>query len=191
MQRNYRIAVLPGDGIGPEVIEGAVLVLKALMQSDPGLKLELNTGLVGEPAYEKYGNPLPEETLALVKESNAILYGAVGKLATPVTKPLRQDFELFANVRPAYSFDGVPSLQKNVDIVIVRENTEDVYKGVGYRVDDSFVQLRIFTKKGMERIIRYAFEYARREHRKSVLLAHKAPVIEYTDKPFLGPLSGN
>jgi 3-isopropylmalate dehydrogenase len=79
MERNYKIAVLPGDGIGPEVIDGALVVLRALMACDPGLKLELTRGDVGEPAYEKYGNPLPEETLALMRESNAILFGAVGK----------------------------------------------------------------------------------------------------------------
>jgi isocitrate dehydrogenase (NAD+) len=186
MERNYKIAVLPGDGIGPEVIDGALVVLRALMACDPGLKLELTRGDVGEPAYEKYGNPLPEETLALMRESNAILFGAVGKFATPVILPMRQKFELFANVRPAYTFEGVPALQKNVDIIIIRENTEDVYKGVGYSIDDSsFVALRIFTRKGMERIIRYAFEFARREGRKSVLLAHKAPVILHTDLPFL------
>jgi isopropylmalate/isohomocitrate dehydrogenase-like protein len=186
MQRRYRIAVLPGDGIGPEVIDGAVLVLRALMQTDPGLKLDLTMGDVGEPAYEKYGNPLPEETLALIKGSEAVLFGAVGKFATPVLLPMRQKFELYANVRPAYTFEGVPALQKHVDIVVIRENTEDVYKGIGYAVDDtSFVALRIFTRKGMERIIRYAFEFARREGRKSVLLAHKAPVILHTDLPFL------
>jgi isopropylmalate/isohomocitrate dehydrogenase-like protein len=186
MERRYEIAVLPGDGIGPEVIDGAIMVLRSLMQSDPALKLELTMGDVGEPAYEKYGNPLPEETLRLVKKSNAVLFGAVGKLATPVILPMRQKFELYANVRPAYTFEGVPALQKNVDIIIIRENTEDVYKGIGYSIDDaSFVALRLFTRKGMERIIRYAFEFARREKRKSVLLAHKAPVILHTDLPFL------
>lgn len=186
MKRNHKIAVLPGDGIGPEVIDGAVAVLKAVMRANPDLKLELTKGDVGEPAYEKYGNALPEETLALIRESKAALFGAVGKLATSVVLPLRQRFDLFANVRPAYTFEGVPALQKNVDIIVIRENTEDVYKGVGYSIDDSsHVALRIFTKKGMERIIRYAFEYARREGRKSVLLAHKAPVILYTDLPFL------
>ena len=186
MERRYEIAVLPGDGIGPEVIDGAITVLRSLMQSDPGLKLELTMGDVGDPAHERYGNPLPEETLALVKKSNAVLFGAVGKFATPVILPMRQKFELFANVRPAYTFEGVPALQKNVDIIIIRENTEDVYKGIGYSIDDaSFVALRLFTRKGMERIIRYAFEFARRERRGSVLLAHKAPVILHTDLPFL------
>ncbi len=148
MKRTHKIAVLPGDGIGPEVVEGAVIVLKAVMRTDPDLKLELTRGDVGEPAYEKYGNALPEETLALIRESNAALFGAVGRLATSVVLPLRQHFDLFANVRPAYSFQGVPSLQKNVDIIVIRENTEDVYKGIGYSIDDSsHVALRIFTKE--------------------------------------------
>jgi isocitrate dehydrogenase (NAD+) len=186
MERRHKIAVIPGDGIGPEVIEGAVVVLKASMRTDPDLKLELTRGDVGEPAYERYGNPLPEESLKLIRESKAVLFGAVGRFATSVILPIRQQFDLFANVRPAYTFEGVPALQKNVDIIIVRENTEDVYKGIGYSIDDThFVALRLFTKRGMQRIVRYAFELARREGRKSVLLAHKAPVITHTDLPFL------
>ena len=186
MERRYKIAVLPGDGIGPEVIDGAVAVLKSVMMKDPELKLELIPADVGEPAYEKYGNPLPPETVELIKASHAVLFGAVGKYATSVILPMRQKFELFANVRPAYTFEGVPAIQKDVDIVIIRENTEDVYKGIGYNIDQSsFVALRLFTAKGMERIIRYSFEFARRERRKSVLLAHKAPVIQHTDLPFL------
>jgi isocitrate/isopropylmalate dehydrogenase len=156
------------------------------MRVDPDLKLDLTRGEVGEPAYEKYGNALPEESLELIRKSKAVLFGAVGELATHVVLPLRQQFDLFANVRPAYTFEGVPALQKKVDIVIVRENTEDVYKGIGYSIDDThFVALRLFTKRGMQRIIRYAFELARREGRRSVLLAHKAPVITHTDLPFL------
>jgi isocitrate/isopropylmalate dehydrogenase len=137
MERRHKIAVIPGDGIGPEVIEGAVVVLKALMRVDPDLKLDLTRGEVGEPAYEKYGNALPEESLELIRKSKAVLFGAVGELATHVVLPLRQQFDLFANVRPAYTFEGVPALQKKVDIVIVRENTEDVYKGIGYSIDDT------------------------------------------------------
>ncbi|MFH1491342.1 MAG: isocitrate/isopropylmalate dehydrogenase family protein [Pseudomonadota bacterium] len=186
MERRYKIAVIPGDGIGPEVVEGAVTVLEALMRQDPELRLEFKRGDVGEPAYEKFGDPLPEESLELIKASDAVLFGAVGKFATQVVLPLRQKFDLYANVRTAFAFEGVPALQKDVDIIIVRENTEDIYKGIGYSVDDeTFVTLRLFTRKGMERIIRYAFELARREGRKSVLLAHKAPVITHTDQPFL------
>jgi isopropylmalate/isohomocitrate dehydrogenase-like protein len=185
-ERKHKIAVVPGDGIGPEVINAAVVVLQAVMRADPGLKLELTPGDAGEPAYKKYGNPLPPETLELLKASDAVLFGAVGKFASPVILPIRQRFDLFANVRPAFTFEGVPALQKDVDIIIVRENTEDVYKGIGYAIDDeAFVSLRLFTKKGMQRIVRYAFELARREGRKSVLLAHKAPVIIHTDQPFL------
>jgi isocitrate dehydrogenase (NAD+) len=186
MERKYRIAVIPGDGVGPEVIEASILVLNALMEIEPELKLDLIKGDVGELAFEKYGNPFPDETLQLIKGAKAVLFGAVGKYGREVILPLRQGFDLFANVRPLYTFTGVPSLRQNADIIIVRENTEDVYKGIGYCIDDSqFVALRIFTKKGMERIIRYAFELAKQEGRKSVLLAHKAPVIPHTDLPFL------
>lgn len=186
MVRKHKIAVIPGDGIGPEVIDAAVAVLEAVMSADSNLKLELTPGDVGEPAYHKYENPLPPETLELLKASDAVLFGAVGKFATPVILPIRQQFDLFANVRTAFTFEGVPALQKDVDIIIVRENTEDVYKGIGYAIDDeTYVSLRLFTKKGMQRIIRYAFELARVQGRKSVLLAHKAPVIIHTDQPFL------
>jgi isocitrate dehydrogenase (NAD+) len=186
MVRKYKIAVLPGDGVGIEVIEASLQVLRALMQVEHELKLELLIRDVGQPAFEKYGNAFPEETFQVIKECNAILFGAVGKFGREVILPLRQGFDLFANIRPAYAFTGVSSVRQNVDIIIVRENTEDVYKGVGYSIDDSqFVSLRIFTKKGMERIIRYAFDLAKREGRRSVLLAHKAPVIPHTDQIFL------
>lgn len=186
MVRKYKIAVLPGDGVGIEVIEASLQVLRALMQVEHELKLELLIRDVGEPAFEKYGNAFPEETFQVIKECNAILFGAVGRFGREVILPLRQGFDLFANIRPVYAFTGVSSVRQNVDIIIVRENTEDVYKGVGYSIDDSqFVSLRIFTKKGMERIIRYAFDLAMREGRRSVLLAHKAPVIPHTDQIFL------
>lgn len=186
MEKTYKIGVIPGDGIGPEVIEASIQVLNVLVETDPNIKLEFLMGDAGEPAHKKYGNPLPEETLQLIRESNAVLFGAVGTFASDVILPIRQDFDLFANVRPIYALPGVPCLRKDVDIVIVRENTEDLYKGIGYSIDDAyFVSLRIFTKKGMERIIRYAFELAKRESRKSVLLAHKAPVILHTDLKFL------
>ena len=186
MVRKYKIAVLPGDGVGIEVIEASLQVLRALMQVERELKLELIIRDVGEPAFEKYGNAFPEETFQIIKECNAVLFGAVGKFGREVILPLRQGFDLFANIRPVYAFPGIPSLRQNVDIIIVRENTEDVYKGVGYSVDGSqFVSLRIFTKHGMERIIRYAFDLTKREGRRSVLLAHKAPVIPHTDQIFL------
>lgn len=182
----HKIAVLPGDGIGPEVIEAAVLVLESLMEANRDLRLEIRRGEVGEPAHERCGNPLPVATVELIESSDAVLFGAVGKFATDVVLPIRQRFDLYANVRRAFAFGGVPALKRDVDIVIVRENTEDVYKGIGYSIDDStFVTLRVFTRKRMERITRYAFELARREGRKSVLLAHKAPVIVHTDLPFL------
>jgi isocitrate dehydrogenase (NAD+) len=186
MERKHSIAVIPGDGVGPEVIHASLIVLRAVMEKDPQLKLDLKMGDVGEPAFEKYGDPFPEETQKLLRGSKAILFGAVGKFGREVILPLRQGFDLFANVRPAVTYTGIPSLKQNVDILIVRENTEDVYKGIGYTIDDDqYVALRIFTKKGMERIIRYAFGLAKREGRKSVLLAHKAPVVPYTDLPFL------
>ncbi len=186
MERKYQIAVIPGDGVGLEVTEAALIVLESVMEVDPELKLELIRADVGEPAFEKYGDPFPEKTVKVINESKAILFGAVGKFGREVILPLRQQYDLFVNLRIVYAFPGVPSLRQKVDILIVRENSEDVYKGVGYSVDNSqFVSLRIFTKKGMERIIRYAFELAKREGRKSVLLAHKAPVIPHTDLIFL------
>ncbi len=170
-----KIVVIPGDGIGKEVMEAAMLVLKEL-----DLPFEYIYMEAGDECAEKYGTPLPEETLQACKECDAVLFGAVGETAADVIVKLRFELETFANVRPAKSFRGVKALYDNIDIVIVRENTECLYKGFEFEFDGVAEAVRIITRKGSERIARFAFELAKRERRKKVTVLHKANVMKKT-----------
>ncbi|ADC66257.1 isopropylmalate/isohomocitrate dehydrogenase [Ferroglobus placidus DSM 10642] len=170
-----RIAVIPGDGIGKEVTEAAMLILENLDLPFEYVWLE-----AGDEAEKKYGKPLPDETLEEVKRCKAVLFGAAGETAADVIVKLRQELETYANVRPAKSFEGVKSIHKNVDMVIVRENTECLYKGIEFEVDGVAEAVRIISRKASERIVRFAFELAKREKRKRVTALHKANVMRKT-----------
>ena len=170
-----KIVVIPGDGIGKEVVPATLHILRGF-----DLPFEYVYAEAGDECFEKYGTPLPEETLELCKESDAILFGAVGETAADVIVKLRQELDLFANVRPAKSMRGVKCLYDNVDLVVVRENTECLYKGYEFDVGDSAVAMRVITRKGCERIVRFAFEFAKREGRKRVTALHKANVLKKT-----------
>lgn len=170
-----RVVVIPGDGIGKEVMDAAMLVLE---------KLDLPFDYVwmdaGDEAEKKYGKALPDETLEEAKKSDAVLFGAAGETAADVIVKLRFELETFANIRPAKSFPGVKCLYDDVDMVIVRENTECLYRGLEYEADGVTAATRIITRKASERIIRYAFELARKEGRKKVTALHKANVLRKT-----------
>ena len=170
-----KIVVIPGDGIGKEVMDAAMLVLNEL-----DLPFEYVYMEAGDECAKKHGTPLPEETLQACKECDAVLFGAVGETAADVIVRLRFELETFANVRPARSFKGVKALYDDVDIVIVRENTECLYKGFEFEFDGVAEAIRIITRKGSERIARFAFELARREGRKKVTVLHKANVMKKT-----------
>ncbi len=171
-----RITVIPGDGIGKEVMDAAMLVLNKLDLPFDYIWME-----AGDEAKEKYGKALPDETLEECKRSDAVLFGAAGETAADVIVRLRFELETFANIRPAKSFKGVKALYDNVDIVIVRENTECLYKGFEFNVADGVAEgIRVITRKASERIARYAFELARREGRKKVTALHKANVMKKT-----------
>lgn len=171
-----RIAVIPGDGIGKEVMEAALFILEKL-----DLPFEFVFLEAGDEAQRKYGKALPDETLEEVKKSKAVLFGAAGETAADVIVRLRRELDTFANVRPARSFEGVKSIHKNVDMVIVRENTECLYKGLEFEVADGVTEsIRVITKRASERIIRYAFELAKREGRRKVTALHKANVMKKT-----------
>jgi len=169
-----KIAVIPGDGIGREVISATLHILQNL-----DLPFEYVYAEAGDECMRKFGVPLPDETLEICRESDAILFGAVGETAADVIVRLRQELDLFANVRPAKSIRGVNCLY-DVDIVVVRENTECLYKGYEFEVGDSAVAMRVITRRGCERIVRFAFEFARREGRKRVTALHKANVLKKT-----------
>ena len=165
-------------------MQATVRTLRSLAQKT-GLQLEFTRLMAGDEHKEKTGVALPLETVEGVKAADACLFAAVGNTAKEVILPLRQDLGLYANLRPAKAYPGVPALRPNTDIMIVRENTECLYKMVGYRGDDFGVNLRIITSQASERIARYAFEYAKKNARRKVTAVHKANVLDYTDNVFL------
>lgn len=180
----YRIAVIPGDGIGPEVTSATLPILEALAEG-LDLDFEFVTLQAGDRAKEELGEALPKETIMGVERCDACLFAAVGETASEVILPLRQRLDLYANVRPAKVYPNIPAIAERADLVIVRENTEDLYRRVGFRGRDWGVALRIITRYASERIARYAFELARREGRRRVTSVHKANVLDYTDDIFL------
>ena len=181
----YRIVLIPGDGIGPEVTAAAQRVVDAT-----GLDIKWEAHLAGQAALDAVGTPLPAETLAAVRSADATLKGPT---ATPsgtgfrsVNVELRQKLQLYANYRPAQSLPGVPSRYENVDLIVVRENTEGLYSGLEHEVVPGVVEsLRVVTEAASERIARFAFETARRQGRKRVTCVHKANILKLSDGLFL------
>ncbi len=181
------VTLIEGDGIGPEIAAAMVRALDAA-----GGKIAWERADAGAGAVHKHGDPLPQATIDSIKKNQLALKGP---LATPsgggyrsVNVTLRQTFDLYANVRPVQTIPGVPSRYTGVDLVIVRENTEDLYAGVEPSIDPrrtAAESIAIITKFGSERIIRYAFEYARREKRKKVTLVHKANILKMSNGLFL------
>lgn len=170
-----RIAVIPGDGIGKEVMDATMLILERL---DLPFRYEFYEA--GDEAERKYGAALPEDTLDGCKNSDAVLFGAAGESAADVIVRLRQELNTFANVRPAKALKGIKCLYPNLDIVIVRENTECLYRGFEFEFDGMAEAVRVITKRASEKIARYAFELAKREGRKRVTALHKANVMKKT-----------
>lgn len=181
MRKVHKIGVMPGEGIGKDVIKAALMVLETLNDVWQETALDLVVLDVGEDAVKKYGVPFPNETFEALKQSKAALFGAAGP--GPVISRFRKGFNLYANVRPIKALPGIHAIQPGADFIIVRENTEGLYGRVGYIDGDHYVNLRIFTRKGMERIIRFSFELALNEDRKKVTFAHKAHVLTFTDEP--------
>ncbi|MBS7605065.1 MAG: isocitrate/isopropylmalate dehydrogenase family protein [Candidatus Bathyarchaeia archaeon] len=175
----YSIALIPGDGIGPELTEATMIVLKAV-QKKIGLDLEFIELEAGDACYSRRGVALPEETIEGIRRSHVCLKGPVGETAADVIVKLRLMFDLYANIRPIKSYPSTPSLRDDIDMVIVRENTEDVYKGFEFKInEDTAVALRVITRRGCERIARKAFEMALKRRRK-VTAVHKANVMRVT-----------
>jgi isocitrate dehydrogenase (NAD+) len=179
------VTLLPGDGIGPEVSEAAVRVLEAA-----GAEIEWERHIAGREALEKYGNPLPPEVLESIRRNRLALKGPitteVGKGFKSINVQLRQELDLYANLRPARSLPSIPSRFEGVDLVVVRENTEDLYSGLEHIVVPGVVEsLKIITEKASLRIARFAFEYSRRHGRKRVTAVHKANIMKLSDGLFL------
>ena len=181
------VTLIEGDGIGPEISAATVRAIEAA-----GGKLVWERADAGAGAVAKHGDPLPQATIDSIKRNALALKGP---LATPsgggyrsVNVTLRQQFDLYANVRPAKTLAGVPSRYTNVDLVIVRENTEDLYAGVEHYVDTrrtAAESIAIITRFGSERVTTYAFEFARAHGRKKVTLVHKANILKMSNGLFL------
>lgn len=183
MNEMFRVAVIEGDGIGPEVLAAARVVLEKVL-SKYGLSIEVKHVEAGDVAVSKYGEALPESSWNIIKTCDAILKGPVGESAGEVVVKIRRGLDLYANIRPAKTFPGVKALKPGIDLVIVRENTEDVYIRAEYMLTDGVsVALRLVTKRASERIARKAFELARSRRRK-VTVVHKANVLTVTDGLF-------
>ena len=175
----YKIAVIPGDGIGKEVMEATLHVLEAI-----DVEFDYIFADAGDEYMEKTGVALPQETVDIVKSSQACLFGAAGESAADVIVKMRQELDLYVNLRPVKSYPGTKSLFDNLDFVIVRENTEGLYIGLEEETEEGATALRVTTRKAAEKICKYAFEYAKKTGRKKVTAVHKANVLKKTDGLF-------
>src|SRR5438309_7386170 len=181
----YKITLIPGDGIGPEVTRAAVRVLEAT-----GLKFEWETFQAGAEAYEKYHEYIPKELIESIERTGV---GLKGPVATPIAGgfasinvALRKKFELYANFRPIRNLPHIPTRYPDVDLIIVRENTEGEYVGIEHEVVPGVVEsLKIITEKASTRIGQFAFRYARDFKRKKVHAIHKANIMKMSDGLFL------
>lgn len=181
----HNITLIKGDGIGPEVISSVIKIIEAT-----GVEINWESVEAGNKTMASQGTPLPKNVVDSIKKNKIALKGPVttpiGQGFRSINVELRQSLNLFANIRPIKSYIGVDSIHKDVDIVIVRENTEDLYAGIEHMVgEDAAESIKIITRKASERICRYAFEFARKEGRKKVTLAHKANIMKLSDGLFL------
>jgi 3-isopropylmalate dehydrogenase len=183
-RKGYSIALIEGDGVGPEISKASLLVLDALREK-LGLDLRVADAPAGDDCKKKEGVPLPESSVKTIRAADACLKAPVGETAADVIVRLRQMLDLYANIRPAKSLPGVPSLDPGIDMVIVRENTEDLYKGQEFEFDGGVVALRTITRSASERIARYAFEMAeQRKGARKVTAVHKSNVLRMSDGLF-------
>lgn len=181
----HKVTLIPGDGIGPEIVEAARRVIEAT-----GVEIEWEVVEAGEAVILSFGTPLPAHVLESIRRNRVALKGPittpVGKGFRSINVTLRQELNLYANVRPARTLPGIASRYENVDLIVVRENTEDLYAGIEHQVgSDAAESIKIITRQASLRVARYAFELARREHRKKVTCVHKANIMKLTDGLFL------
>jgi isocitrate dehydrogenase (NAD+) len=181
----HTITLIPGDGIGPEVTFSVVQILESA-----GLDVHWEQFAAGANALSEYGTTLPAPMLASIRKNKIALKGPlttpIGEGFTSVNVGLRKALQLYANLRPVWNLPSVPSRFQNVDLVIVRENTEDLYSGLEHEVVPGVVEsLKIITEEASTRIARFAFEYARRHRRKRVTAVHKANIMKLSDGLFI------
>jgi isocitrate dehydrogenase (NAD+) len=201
----YTITLLPGDGVGPEITEATTRALEAT-----GVAIKWDIRQVGEAALKKYGTPLPQEVLNSIRKNKVALKGPVttpvGTGFRSVNVALRQELDLYTCLRPCKSYPGIKSRYENIDIVVVRENTEDLYAGIEFKkgadntkeliefIDDklkkkitptSGISIKPISERASRRIVTFAFEYARANGRKKITCGHKANIMKFTDGLFL------
>lgn len=179
-ENKYKIAIIPGDGIGSEVMEATISVLNEL-----DIDFDYTYGEAGDACLEKTGSALPQETIDIVRNADACLFGAAGETAADVIVKLRQEMKMFANLRPVKSYPNTNSLSENIDFMIVRENTEGLYIADKEEfTDDGAIAKRVITREAEERIIDYAFQYAKENGKSKVTGVHKANVLKKSDGLF-------
>ena len=183
----HNITLIKGDGIGPSIMDEAVKIIDA-----SGAKINWEKTHAGLGAFEVFGTPIPDETMESIDRTRLAFKGPlttpIGAGFRSINVALRQKYDLYANVRPAKSWHGVKTRYDKVDIVIVRENTEGLYAGLEHYLTpkkDSAESIAVVTRVASERIIDYAFKYARDNHRKKVTVCHKANILKYTQGLFL------
>jgi isocitrate dehydrogenase (NAD+) len=182
---SWEITLIPGDGIGPEVTGATVRVLKEL-----GVDINWDSQRAGIEALEEDGDPLPSRVVESIQRSGVALKGPVttpiGKGFQSINVQIRKELDLFANLRPVFSLEGVPSRWEGVDLVVVRENTEGLYSGLEHEVVPGVMEsLKIITREASTRISRFAFDYARKNQRSTVTVVHKANIMKLSDGLFL------
>lgn len=184
----HRLTLIPGDGIGPEITKATTRVIE-----HSGVQIEWEVVEAGMTALEKYRDPLPVEVVESISRNKVALKGPlttpVGKGFRSINVALRKEFELYVNQRPAKTFKGIKSLYfDHIDLIIFRENLEEFYSGIEHYIDSSrsaAETIGIITRRGSERILRYAFNYAMKNGRKKVTVVHKANILKFTGGLFL------
>ena len=185
MKKTHTITLIPGDGIGPEVTDAVVRILEAT-----GVKFEWERFAAGAGAYELHGEYIPKELVKSIERNCVALKGPVttpiGGGFASINVTLRQKFELFANFRPIKNLPGLETRYPNVDLIIIRENTEGLYVGLEHEVVPGVIEsLKVMTKKGCTRIAKFAFDYAHKHGRKKIHAIHKANIMKMSDGLFL------
>ena len=179
-ENKYKIAVIPGDGIGTEVMDATISVLNEL-----DIEFNYIYAEAGDACLEKTGNALPQKTLDIVRDADACLFGAAGETAADVIVKLRQEMKMFANLRPVKAYPNTNALSDDIDFIIVRENTEGLYIADKEEfTDDGATAKRVITREAEERIIDYAFQYAKDNNKSKVTGVHKANVLKKSDGLF-------
>ena len=181
----HNITLIPGDGIGPEISDAVVKIIEKA-----GVEINWDVQTAGADVAEKEGSPLPQRVIDSIKKNKVALKAPVttpiGKGFRSVNVQLRKELDLYANVRPCKNLDGIKTRFDNVDIVMFRENTEDLYAGIERQIDDETAEsIKIITKKASTRIFEYAFDYALKYGRKTLTAVTKANICKLTDGLFL------